>query len=46
MCDGSRIQEEIVEALAKEAKLDKEEIKKPVYELLAKLEQIGLIEKK
>lgn len=46
MCDGSKTQEDIVDSLAKEAKVKKEDIKEAVYELLAKLEQIGLIEKK
>ena len=46
MCDGNRTQEEIVDLLAKEAKVNKEDIKKAVYDVMAKLEQIGLLEKK
>ena len=45
MCDGNRTQEQIVDDLAKETKIERNKIDKAVSGILAELEQVGLIQK-
>lgn len=45
MCDGNRTQEEIVDELASETKLEKSKVIGVVSDILAKLEQVSLVQK-
>lgn len=45
MCDGNRTQEQIVDELANELQIEKPKISKAVSDILAKLEQVGLVQK-
>ncbi len=45
MCDGTKTKEEIVDILSKEAHVEKEKINEAVSDILAKLEEVGLLQK-
>ncbi len=45
MCDGNRTQEQIVDELASETKLEKSKVSGAVSDILAKLEQVSLVQK-
>lgn len=45
MCDGNRTQEQIVDELVQKTKLEKAKISEAVSDVMAKLEQIGLVQK-
>jgi hypothetical protein len=45
MCDGNTTEEQIVDNLTKETKIKRTEIEKAISDILAKLEQVGLIQK-
>ncbi len=45
MCDGNRTQEQIVDELASETKLEKSKVSEAVSDILAKLEQVSLVQK-
>ena len=45
MCDGNRTQEQIVDELANETKIEKTKISELVSDILAKLEQVSLVQK-
>ena len=45
MCNGNRTQEQIVDELANETKLEKTKVNKAVSDILAKLEQVSLVQK-
>ncbi len=45
MCDGEKTEEEIVDELAKETEIEKEKMSEAVSNILAKLEEVGLVQK-
>jgi hypothetical protein len=45
LCDGNRTQEQIVDELANETKMDKTKISGIISDILPKLERVGLVKK-
>jgi hypothetical protein len=45
MCDGKRTQEQLVDDLANETKIEKAKISEILADVLPKLEQVGLVQK-
>lgn len=45
MCDGEKTEDDIVDDLARETKIERNEIKKAVSDILTRLEHLGLVQK-